>query len=133
MTAGDEWKVFDYEVGVARQLSRQLDSTAYSRFPWEIQNAIAESTVLHTRIVCQIVLSSGRRRDDIRLIKLLPGFSSPHLAALAGVYGKLDQKGSPCWQFNKLLGQPNTHRDSKHDYSPAITAVWAHLDPLVAQ
>jgi hypothetical protein len=94
--------------GVLAILSRQLELI----LSLPVRNAMVESAVLHTRILCDILLSRTSAKDDIRLTELfVPGITSPVADKvdksltdqLAKDYGSGSTSGTPCWEFNCLL------------------------------
>jgi hypothetical protein len=125
MAAGDEWTVLRYEWNMARLLFAYLLPQKYDALELTLQNAVVECLVLHTRILAEILLSDGKGADDIRLERLLPGFQSKNIERLKSAYGA--GKGSPRWQFNKLLAHATLHRSDSHDYVHATNAVWPHI------
>lgn len=93
------------------------------------QNAVVEALVLHTRVLCEILLARAARKDDITLPRLLPAFASTSVATLDAAYGGPNDEHTPCWQFNKLMAHATTHRSDSHEYLPALKAVL----PIVAR
>ena len=65
------WDVFDYERSMVVALSRRMTSAALAQLDWDVRNAVVESAVLHTRILCDVLLSRGTEADEITLKKLL--------------------------------------------------------------
>jgi hypothetical protein len=49
-----------------------LNPAALDRLPKVLANAVEESAVLHTRILCDIFLSKAVAFDDIQLFRLFP-------------------------------------------------------------
>ena len=56
-----------------------------------IKNALAESTVLHARIVVDILLERDPQPDDITLNILSPNFICSEIAELSNVYGRRER------------------------------------------
>src|SRR5262245_44514048 len=122
--ATDPWEVIGYEVKMFNATyGRLLNSPGFARLPYVLKNAIEESAVLHTRILCDVFLCRTNKRDDIQLSKLFVGWpTDTRYYALKALITKLDQQygtrskpGSPCWVFNKMLAHPTFHRDTEYD------------------
>jgi hypothetical protein len=126
------WEVFDYERNMSVALWNRLVDSNFHALPWEVKNAIVESLVLHTRILADILTSKSKYTDDITLQKVLPTFVSAHIASLTTEYGRQSDVDKPCWQFNKLMAHPTTHRSNCHDYLPALETVWPHLAAVLS-
>jgi hypothetical protein len=102
----DPWKVFNYEATMFRDLVAMLrDNDRMRDLPVPISKAIVESALLHTRQLCELLLSSGTRPDDINLSSLLPNIQLLRLSQLGHAYGKSKTPGSWCWTLNKILAQ----------------------------
>jgi len=71
-TSRSPWEVYDYELDMLQKLLKEP-----STHPRLIQNAISESTLLHLRILTDLLLSRGRE-DDIKLQGLLQQFAPEH-------------------------------------------------------
>lgn len=125
------WSVFDYEWKMASELWRYLSPEELGRYDLAIQNAVVESLVLHSRILVEILISKGSGDDDIRLDKLMPSFRSVKVAELTKVYGRNNDNGTPCWQFNKLLAHATTQRKVSHDYIEPLKKVWHVMTELL--
>jgi hypothetical protein len=70
----NDWAVLDYECNIALSLCQYLPEEIYRSLSWELQNAVVESLVLHTRILTELVLGEKNYADDITLKKLIPDF-----------------------------------------------------------
>lgn len=125
------WAVFDYEAQMVHGLSRFLNPQEMSKLSWAIRNAITESATLHTRILCELLLSRGKFSDDIRLTDLLPGIDPTIIAELNKAYGESSDQTSACWEFNKLLAHATTNRASWHNYADALNKVWPAMEKVV--
>jgi hypothetical protein len=98
-------------------------------------NAIEESAVLHTRILCDVFLSKAIGPDDIQLARLFPDWDTnakyhkvkAAIRELRKQYGSAQRHGSYCWVFNKMMAHPTSHRGKSHDY----TAILRSLGPLI--
>ena len=76
---GDPWETIEYEVKMFYASYKKFFArSAYSRLPYVLKNALEESAVLHTRILCDIFLNPRKQKDDIILKDLLLGW--PHNA-----------------------------------------------------
>lgn len=127
MTTG--WEVYEYEVDMFKgALTPGLSQVGVS-FSRYVQNAVAESLMLHTRILVDIILSRDSGPDAISLNTLLPGFSPSRLGELKNLYGKAEIVGSPCWTLNKRLAHATNVRTSRFDY----TATMEELRPVIQQ
>jgi hypothetical protein len=122
------WVVYDYEVNMYMQMSALCMNGCRSHFSLPIQNALAESLLLHLRIVVDMLLSKGSDDDDLTLTDLLPGFTSQHIGKLKSAYGTRSIKDSPCWTLNKMLAHATVGRADKYDY----TRILQPLMPIIA-
>jgi hypothetical protein len=121
----DKWTVYDYEVDMFKathELSRSDYRIWHSR---HVNNAIAESLLLHTRILSDILLSRNNR--DLNLKKLLPDFNSSYLDELRSRYGDADSEHSPCWTLNKMLAHPTSYRSDSFD----CTSLFDEIKPAI--
>src|SRR5215469_7512267 len=74
----DPWGTYDYEAWMFRGTAPAIQVPNPCRVDPLIHiNAFVASRLLYTWILCGILLSRGSKADDIKLDKLLPGFSSP--------------------------------------------------------
>jgi hypothetical protein len=130
----DPWGVFDYEVDMLRGTMEICTHCAHV-FSWVIQNAIFESLLLHTRILCDILLSRRKcsKGDDIILEMLLPDFRSPKIQELDKLYGESTDEGKPCWIINKRLAHPTLVRSEGYNHSPWMNQLMPVLFSLVAE
>src|SRR5262249_46225001 len=97
-----------------------------------VANALAESALLHTRVLVEALIDKNSGSDDVNLRQLLAGIStSPELlaaqTALKAVYGTSGDVDSPCWILNKRLAHLTNVRGDSFDYGPLRSV----LDPLV--
>jgi hypothetical protein len=71
-TGTDPWKIIAYEVRMFKATYEiMLNPAAFARLQKKVlENAVEESAILHTRILCEIFLYSGTEPDDIALSKL---------------------------------------------------------------
>jgi hypothetical protein len=88
--------------------------------------------ILHTRIIVDILLSRGKKPDDIKLSDLLPEWSESdiakkHISDLKTLYGNWNMRGTPCWIFNKFLAHPTRWRTNRYDWSSVLNQV----DPII--
>src|SRR5262245_61114756 len=79
--ARDPWVVVDYEVMMYAYLGIDFTLTGTGLTIWTLSNTVTESRVLHTRSLCDILLSRCPRDDDIRLVDILPAPWPPTLTA----------------------------------------------------
>lgn len=128
--ANSDWTVFEYEVRMFRCLLALLKK-GNQEFPDGVQYAIVESVVLHTRQLVDILLSRGKKRDDIKLSSLLPCFQSIHLDTLDKHYGKAHERNSPCWIINKRLAHPTSERGDSFDYSRLLSKLVPKIEVLL--
>ena len=129
------WEILDYEISMFRALRNRKLPVELARQPeWQyLRNALTEALVLHTRILVEVLLSRGQRRDDIQLKRLLPSFASDRLQRLEAEYGTRSEENSPCWRFNKLLAHATAERSTSHDYSDAITRLAPIIEQILAE
>lgn len=136
MSANDIWTVVAYEV---RMLSATyeivLEAKKLDALPKVVANALEESAVLHTRVLCEVFLSRGKEADDITFCKLFPGLKTDTRYAelnrrvdrLRRKYGSALVQGTPCWIFNKMMAHPTTRRGPSYDY----TALLRDVEPAI--
>jgi hypothetical protein len=131
------WEVIAYEVRMFRaSYEIVLDPAALAQLQKKVFiNAIEESAVLHTRILCEVFLDRGSEPDDIALSRLFSDWYTDYryrgikrmLRELRNLYGTGSRRGSPCWVFNKMMAHPTTHRGISYDYIPILR----DLDPVI--
>jgi len=129
MSESRYWTVIAYEV---RMLSATCEIVLKPQLlaaqPKVIANALEESAVLHTRILCEVFLSRGKEPDDIVLTTFFPDLKvNPRYEKLRKLtrelqqcYGKALAEGSPCWIFNKMMAHPTTRRGHTYDYTQVL-------------
>jgi hypothetical protein len=110
------------------QMSALCMNGCRDHFSVPIQNALAESLLLHLRIVIDMLLSKGSDDDDLTLTDLLPEFASEHVDKLKSAYGTRSIEDSPCWTLNKMLAHATVGRADKYDYTRALQP----LTPIIA-
>jgi hypothetical protein len=125
----DSWKAFEYEVWMFFETRTPRDPTNADDV---VANALAESALLHTRVLVEALIDKNSGSDDVNLRQLLAGIStSPELlaaqTALKAVYGTSGDVNSPCWILNKRLAHLTNVRGDSFDYGPLRSV----LDPLV--
>jgi hypothetical protein len=125
----DAWRAFEYEVQMLHETRGRLSRRIADGI---VHNALVESSLLHTRILVDALLSRGRETDNVNLRKLLPGPSiSRGIRAAVGMlkmsYGSRRRRGSPCWTLNKRLAHLTDVRGDSFNYRQ----LYAALDPLV--
>ena len=126
------WKILTYELDMFLRLSDYLtpDHVAHEEFRGfraGVKNAVVESCILHCRNVCDIFLSRGQPREDIRLDDLLPGFDDPSLNALKEVYGLRSWTGNIAHTLHYQALQPWMGRSTGCEYGPIL----ARIHPLI--
>ncbi len=128
----DPWIVFDYEIQMyfeTRNLLRHLNTKDPNNIINRItKNVTVESLLLHTRIVTDILISKSIEGDDITLMGLLPEWCNsetgkPLIENLKNIYGKRNEKDSPCWIINKMLAHPTQWRTDRFDYSKPMKQI----------
>lgn len=130
------WDVVAYEVRMFRATyDIVLDPVAFNTLEKVFANAVEESAVLHTRILCDVLLSKSVGSDDIQLSTLFSdwGTSTRYrnvkrlIHDLRRRYGAATRHGSCCWIFNKMMAHPTIHRGRSYDY----TAILQSLRPFI--
>jgi hypothetical protein len=115
--------------------------STYGRLPYVLKNALEESAVLHTRILCDIFLSRSKQTDDITLGRLLSGWPNDTRYGkmkamhdkLQVRYGKANDPASPCWDFNKRLAHPTSHRGPEYDYRKSLDVLYPLIDDMIRE
>ena len=102
-------------------------------YPKVIVNAIAESMLLHLRILTEILISKGYPNDIKLKDHLLPKFESPRVDELRAKYGDGKREGTPCWTLNKRLAHPSLSRSNSYDYTPVVDALVPCILPLLKE
>ena len=125
----DPWKAFEYEVWMFFETRTPRDPTNADDV---VANALAESALLHTRVLIEALINKNSGSDDVNLRRLLTGIpTSAELiaaqTALKTVYGTGGDVDSPCWTLNKRLAHLTNVRGDSFDYGPLRSV----LDPLV--
>jgi hypothetical protein len=136
--AGDPWVIIAYEVRMFYATYEVvLSPAALNQLPKVLANAVEESAVLHTRILCDVFLSKATGPDDIQLSQLFPGLYRDiryyklkrKIGDLGRRYGTAQRQGSKCWIFNKMMAHPTAHRGDSYDY----TAILRDLRPVIEE
>jgi hypothetical protein len=127
--ASGPWEIIAYEVRMFHATYEiVLSSAALAQLPRVLANAVEESAVLHTRILCEIFLPKAKSRcDDIQLSRLFPDWDKDTkydrikgiIEDLEGRYGTGKKRGH-CWNFNKMMAHSTIHRGNHYDYTPAL-------------
>lgn len=138
----DKWQMMEYEVKMFYATSNHFfTGSKYFRLPFVLRNALEESAVLHTRILCDILLSRKMDKDDIILEDLLTGWPcDPRYATIKPIRGKLEtlygnrkNPASPCWEFNKRLMHATSHRGSEYDYRNSLDSIYPLIHGMIRQ
>lgn len=129
----DPWVIFEYEIQMYWHTRAAIANRLHPATELEltIKNALVESSMLHTRVLVDILLSKGSMPDDIHLDHLLGGRTSPELDAtiesLRTAWGNRTSVNTPCWTLNKMLAHGTSLRSDTFDYGSLANAV----DPYV--
>jgi len=136
----DPWTVFNYEVEMFFLTRSEIPAhlPPQSTADQVIRNALVESSLLHTRILADILLCRGSAPDDIHLTHLLAsGESSPRLATsialLKSAWGDRNAEGSVCWTINKMLAHPTLWRTDRYDYGSVANRVDPHITAAIEE
>ena len=139
------WGAFAYEVKMYTAMLVTYNSPAtLPLFSVYFRNAIAESAVLHARILCDLFSSEGKsngHKDDIGFSDLFDDWETDkrygnlksHIAEMNSAYGTHKTENSPCWQFNKMLAHLTKERDSRHSYEDALKTVGPLIQRIVSE
>jgi hypothetical protein len=136
--ANHSWDIVAYEIRMFRatyEIVLDPDTLKGLRKVWA--NAVEESAVLHTRILCEVFLSRGIDQDDIQVSRLFPAWNTDiryhsikrSIDRLRKKYGSAQKSGSPCWIFNKMMAHPTARRGKSYDY----TTILADLEPILQE
>jgi hypothetical protein len=146
MPALSMWGALAYEVKMYFAMrvtdANQATSLLLSGF---IRNAIAESTVLHARILCDLFSCETKKtsklyQDDVGFSDLLNNWETDEkyknlkslIAEMKTAYGDYQTKDSPCWQFNKMLAHLTKERGISHSYEEALKTVHPLIHKIVS-
>ena len=128
----NSWDIFEYEVKMYIGTRRLLENS--NQESEIIKYALAESALLHTRVLADILLkqSKGDDGDDIILSDLVPNWESvKELRAVLGelkiIYGGRKIANSPYWTLNKMLAHATSLRQRSHVY----TELLSKIDPVI--
>ena len=130
------WDIIGYEVRMFYATYEiVLDPSTLSQLPKVFANAVEESAVLHTRLLCDVFLSKTIGPDDIQMSELFPDFNTSNkygnlkakIRRLRNQYGTSQRHGSHCWIFNKMMAHPTKYRGISYDY----TAILRNLRPTI--
>ena len=128
--------VFDYEVGMYKSLHWLFNCGAVAAYSPVAGMAITEALALHTRVLCEVLLTDAADRKwyakkDIVFDELLPGFDLPSRDLLRSAYGDKNKDSSPAARLNALLAHATTLRASYHHWGETLSPVWEALDPCL--
>jgi hypothetical protein len=127
------WNVFDYESDMFEKTLRLCATDRRRTYPHPIPNALAESPLLHTRVLAEILLSRDSEPDAVRLNRLLPDFTSQRVDELRVLYGDRKTSGTPCWTLNKMLAHATSARSDSYDYSAMVGKLAPCMQALIAE
>ena len=132
---GDPWVIFDYEANMFLELWKVLQNgrQGLSIPILAIQNAVVESILLHIRQLADMILSRGKRPDDILLAHLVQDYVPRRLDELDRVYGNNNIEDCPCWTINKMLAHATFKRSSSHNYSNLVNQIAPILAEIVQE
>jgi hypothetical protein len=146
MPALSMWGALAYEVKMYFAMRATFGDYATVKKNTWIRNAIAESAVLHARILCDLFSSETKKtsklyKDDIGFSDLLDHWETDekyknlksHIAEMKLAYGTSDTKNSPCWQFNKMLAHLTKERGFRHSYEEALKTVEPLINRIVSE
>jgi len=120
--------VMDYEImmflGVQVLQNKVRINTTDTFLPTLLQNTLAETRILHIRVLTEVFLSGGRS-DDIKIEQLLPEWHKQNtviLKELDGAYKTpLPETGeSPKTHIDKLLAHATVKRGASFNWTPVI-------------
>lgn len=138
--SGGAWAVLEYEVAMYLEMRRLSADPATLLLSDPIRNALAESHVLHARILCDLFSKEKREKDDdIDFQDLFDSWdTSPRYKSLKALIQQMGTaygsgKGSPRWQFNKMLAHSTKNRSTKYDYGSALLAVDARIRGILRE
>lgn len=129
------WTVMDYEVQMYFGTSHVRNNLqcVESDNTRVLKNALVESSLIHARILADILTSKGKMPDDINLKDLISERSIliEEISALETAYGKSNEENSICWTINKRFAHPTSHRSDSYDYSKEFNELDFHIKPLI--
>jgi hypothetical protein len=139
-----DWNVVAYEVRMFRATYEVvLNDDEFDKLSRMLRNAVEESAVLHTRILCDIFLSNSGEPDDIILSKLMPGWhrrNNPEydmlktlVSNLRNQYQDPNNANSYRWIFNKMMAHPTKHRGFTYEYRPILSDLRPTLQEIIAE
>jgi hypothetical protein len=141
----DPWVVFDYEVEMyfetqkaALWVNKRLEEESVQREMLTLRNNVAESMVLHTRILIDILISKKIGDDDIGLSDLLPDWcqtanANQLINNLKHADGTTKQPNSPCCIINKMLAHPTSQRSNMYDWGLVINKVSKEIFEILVE
>jgi hypothetical protein len=138
------WKILQFEIDMfvgARGLHRIISNTEKRLISGIdnsiISNCVVESALFHTRIIVEIFLELGNKKqnpDVIFLSDLLKNWQTEKglvsiVNELRIAYGKSNCKNTPHWVLNKILAHPSALRTTQYNYAQVRKA----LDPIIEE
>lgn len=123
------WQAFEYEVWMFVEIRRRR---AAGESDTVLRNALVETSLLHIRILVDVLLNRSRDHDDIIIDNLVPqGARSVEttsaLKRLRDAYGDSKREGTPCWTINKRLAHLTAVRGPRYDY----TDLFQSIEPIL--
>jgi hypothetical protein len=141
--ATEPWEIIAYEVRMFKATYEiMLNPTAFAQLQKKVlENAVEESAILHTRILCEVFLDRGFELDDIHLSKLFLNWKIDGKYRrirqiqrdLRRQYGSGTREGTPCWIFNKMMAHPTTRRGISYDYIPVLRNLAPYLLAIIKE
>lgn len=136
------WDVVAYEVRMfSATYEIMLKPGALDQLAKVLANAVEESAVLHTRILCDVFLSKVIGPDDIQLSRLFPDWdtNAKYNKVKAAIddlnkrYGSAKKQGSYCWIFNKMMAHPTSHRGKSYDYTAILRGLRPDIQKVITE
>lgn len=129
----DLWKVLNYEIQMyfgIQILQRMHLGSNDPALMTIIQSSATEVKALHIRILTEIFMPRGHRRDDdIKIENLIPSWRETNpspLQILVTAYSTpLEIGETPKWYLDKFLAHATMKRGDSFDWSPVIN----RMDP----
>ena len=125
-----EFDVINYEIGMflsalifyQKRMEKDCSDSVMENY---IKNALAESLVLHIRVLTEIFMPGGRE-DDIKAVNVMKKWCDEHKLLIKNLHHAYEKvyvselKGTSKTLIDKLLAHGTNKRGDMFDWSPVI-------------
>jgi hypothetical protein len=140
-TTSDTWEAITYEVRMFRETYEVAcdQPTLPGRV---LQNAVVESAVLHSRILCDFLLDKKDKDDDVIISDVISHLGISKSNKLFKLICKLSRRYntqtpntpySPYTAFNKLMAHLTTYRGISGEYKPYFEEIRPVIQEIITE